>query len=286
MSDIDTVINYLVTKKFGMFVTLVQAFNQLPKAKTSDVTLEEKSAEIEAYKTTLRKLSKTELLTLHKQTLDEDKERNRLAAINEENSRFYNLKNANADFNHWAKADYWTLDEAVALSFGKEPKIVNLPAIQKLVDKSVFCQTYAKRYDLAKRATFCKQFNDAIPPVYFLNWADDMDFELPQGLLDNVKNYAGRAINWRHEYVELKSLYDEISEQPKPESTRKSENLLQALAAIAMDAYGYDPDSAKSTTPKDIADALARLGQKVDPKTIRGWLKEGSALLPRNPNTD
>lgn len=287
MTDsLEAIIDYLTSKKFGILATLAPAmrsFNSGAGIK-SEITPQEN--EIEAYKVTLRNMDKTELLTLHKQMLDQDKERNRQAAINEENNRFYNLGNAKADFNHWAKAEYWTLDEAIALSFGKEPKIVNLPAIQKLLDKSVFCQTYAKRYDLAKRATFCKQFNDAIPPVYFLNWADDMDIELPQGLLDNVKNYAGQAINWRHEYAELKSRYGVISEQPKPESTRKSENLLQALAAIAIDAYGYDPDSAKSTAPKDIADALARLGHKVDPKTIRGWLREGSELLPRKPDND
>lgn len=286
MSEIDAAINYLVTKKFGIFATFVETFSQFPQGNVSNVMLDEKAAEIEAYKATLRKLSENELLTLHKQMLGQDKERNRQATINEENNRFYNLRNANADFNHWAKAEYWTLDEAIALSFGKEPKIVNLPAVQKLADKSAFCQTYAKRYDLAKRATLCKQFNDAIPPDHFLNWAYGVDIELPQVLIDAVKKYAGQPINWLNEYNDLKSRYDEISEQPKPESTRKSENLLQALAAIAIDAYGYDPDSAKSTAPKDIADALARLGQKVDPKTIRGWLKEGSALLPRKPDND
>ena len=70
---------------------------------------------------------------------------------------------------------------------------------------------------------------------------------------------------------------------PQPESTRKTENLLRALASIAIDAYGYTPESAKSTIPQDIADAISKHGLTFDPKTIRGWLKEGIALLPTKP---
>lgn len=72
----------------------------------------------------------------------------------------------------------------------------------------------------------------------------------------------------------------------KAESTRKTENLLMALTAIAMDDYGYVPKSSKSTAPKDIADALAKRGCSIDPRTIRGWLKEGAGLLEPSPKTD
>ncbi|OIQ76137.1 hypothetical protein GALL_421890 [mine drainage metagenome] len=77
-----------------------------------------------------------------------------------------------------------------------------------------------------------------------------------------------------------------IEPTSKPESTRKTENLLQALTCIAIDAYGYDPKSGKSTAPSDIASALDFLGKPVNPKTIRGWLKEGADLLPPIPHKD
>jgi hypothetical protein len=72
----------------------------------------------------------------------------------------------------------------------------------------------------------------------------------------------------------------------KPESTRKIDNLLQALTCIAIDAYGHDPKSNKSTAPSDIANALSKLGKNFDQKTIRGWLKEGADLLPPIPRKD
>ncbi len=66
----------------------------------------------------------------------------------------------------------------------------------------------------------------------------------------------------------------------QPESTRKIENLLRALTSIAMDVYGYNPESGKNTAPKEIADAMSLRGFEKDEKTVRGWLKEGAALLP------
>jgi|GEM_PF-5275744 len=87
-------------------------------------------------------------------------------------------------------------------------------------------------------------------------------------------------------YIEAKGLSvrfftDEtlISRKAISESTRKSDNLLKALAAIAIDDYGYDPKAIKSSAPDDIAKALASNGVSFDVKTIRGWLKEGAELL-------
>lgn len=43
----------------------------------------------------------------------------------EEASAFCNQPNAKADFDHWSKMAYWTLEEGGALLLGREPKRVN-----------------------------------------------------------------------------------------------------------------------------------------------------------------
>jgi hypothetical protein len=81
----------------------------------------------------------------------------------------------------------------------------------------------------------------------------------------------------------------ESIETPKKESARKTDNLLRALVCIAADAYGYNPASGKSTAPADIAGAISKYSGgefSPDAKTIKGWLKEGAALLPPNPQQD
>lgn len=70
------------------------------------------------------------------------------------------------------------------------------------------------------------------------------------------------------------------------ESTRKSENLLRALTSVAIDAYGYDPNSAKSCVPQDIVNAMSAHGINFDTKTVRNWLKEGADLLPSKTEKD
>ena len=43
---------------------------------------------------------------------------------------------------------------------------------------------------------------------------------------------------------------ESIEKTTKPESTRKTENLLRTVASIAIDAYGYDPESQTQTRRK------------------------------------
>lgn len=281
MYAIEAAIDYLVTKKFGFIAALAPALATLRNERNErNVTLD-KNAEIEAYKITLRNMPESELLTLHKRALAEAAENTKQAAIREEQKRFYNLASANADFVHWSKAAYWTIDEAIALSFGKEPDVVTWQKIESVKDKTVFAKNYAKRRDLAKRAVAAKKLTEPVLPIRFLTWANEVNIELPPALISEVEKLGTSVINWEAVYRKLKAEFDALSEKSnaKPESTRKTENLLQAFAAIAIDAYGYDPEAVKSTAPADITRALQQHGKEVDPKTIRTWLKEGKTLL-------
>jgi hypothetical protein len=125
-----------------------------------------------------------------------------------------------------------------------------------------------------------------MPPLLFISWAKQINIELPNTLIEEVTKISGSEINWHEQYQKLKADYDVLAAQStntqKPESTRKTNNVLQAFTAIAIDAYGYDPKAEKSTAPQDIANALEKLGAVGNPKTIRSWLKEGAELLPSN----
>lgn len=275
MPSIETIISFLVSRKFGSTAILAPALANFDKSENSENS--KKVAEIEEYKRTLRNVQSNDLLTLYNSEL-----------VKQENERFYNQRYANADFVHWAKAAHWTLDEAIALSFGKEPEIVTWKEIEKLKGQTSFAKVFAKRRDLALRATHWKKFGDTIPPVTFISWAKEINVELPNVLIEEVAKIGGAAINWHVQYLKLKADYDVLAAQStntqKPESTRKTNNVLQAFTAIAIDAYGYDPKAEKSTAPQDIANALDKLGAVGNPKTIRSWLKEGAELLPSNPH--
>lgn len=290
MFSIEAAITYFVNKKFGIVATIMPALAKLQKSQNIEAETPSEVIEIENYKKSLREIEPAELENRYNQAIAMDITQAKQNAINEENLRFYNLQSANADFVHWSKAAHWSLDEAIALSFGKEPEIVTWKKIEPLKDKTAFAKAYAKRRDLALRATRWKKFGDTIPPVIFISWTKEVHIELPNALIEEVTKVGGVAINWHGQYLKVKAERDELASKPenkqKSESTRKTENVLQAFAGIAIDAYGYEPKSAKSTAPQDIAVALSKLGKKVDQKTIRNWLKEGIELLPANPHKD
>lgn len=273
-------VNYLLGRKYGIISTLVPTFASL-NAYKKDTVITDKAAEIKEYENKLRKMPVNELLALHKQSL-----------IDDENSRFYNLKSANADFEHWSKAAYWTLEEAIALSFGKQPDIVTWKALEQYKQKSAFVRTYAKRRDLALRATHWKKFGDTIPPVIFIDWCKQLKIELPNELVSELAKVGCTATNWYDEYQKLKNVHDELSKQQlknpvnitKPESTRKIDNLLQAIAGIAIYGYKHDVNSARSNASQDLSDDISKTGKTIDTKTIRGWIKEGIDLLPAKQN--
>lgn len=277
MSSTETMISFLVSRKFGFTATFATAFANFDKTPNSENS--KNVTQIEAYKQTLRNVDSNELLTLYNEEL-----------AKQERERFYNQRYANADFAHWAKAAHWTVDEAIALSFGKEPSVVTWKEIEKLKNETTFAKTFTKRRDLALRAVQSKKLGDNIPPPLFINWANELNIELPNVLIDEVAKISGATINWQEQYAKLKAEYDALlakaTAAQKPESTRKSNNLLQAFTAIAIDAYGYNPKAEKSTAPQDIANALGKLGTVGNPKTIRSWLKEGAELLPHSPHKD
>lgn len=52
-------------------------------------------------------------------------------ATAKEAAKFYNQAQAEADFAHWGKMEYWTSDEALALLLGKDPRIVSRSAMKR-----------------------------------------------------------------------------------------------------------------------------------------------------------
>jgi hypothetical protein len=66
---------------------------------------------------------------------------------------------------------------------------------------------------------------------------------------------------------------------PKEVASRERQTLYKLIIAMAMDGYGYKPMASRSPIPKQIEDALDRLGIPVSDDTIRRKLKEAAELL-------
>jgi hypothetical protein len=144
---------------------------------------------------------------------------------------------------------------------------------------------FVVRLDKEEHALFDLRFRS--PPQWAHNlYLNSRALQVWEWFCSDYNDHDENLLRARKEAI-ARILDDEMEESiektTKPESTRKTENLLRTVASIAIDAYGYDPESQKSNAPQDIAEALARSGHSIDPKTIRSWLKEGVTLLPPSP---
>ena len=77
------------------------------------------------YRQALRAMPSAELNAFFELELERARREAAEKAEAEERKRFFNAAQAAADVMHWSKASIWTLEEAVALSFGKDPKYVS-----------------------------------------------------------------------------------------------------------------------------------------------------------------
>ena len=85
--------------------------------------------------------------------------------------------------------------------------------------------------------------------------------------------------------VKLSMLNAEEKENPKPLSDRERISLLKMVIGMAVKGYGYNPQSSRSTTAKEIASDLQLLGVSVDEDTVRKWLRESALQLPSDWNS-
>ena len=222
------------------------------------------------------------------------------AKIDEDIKNLY----ASGDFEHWSKAQYWTIDEAVALSLGKAPERVNWSNVKPMVDYSPFAKRYHDIRDLALRCVTWETLYDPILPALFLSWARKNDLSFPDELATKVTARHGNAVNWRLLYDKLKENSErEIAElraalssdagrqnpdepqatmkgQNESSSTRERESLLKLVIIAAVKKYRYVPNAARSEAVGRIKRDLEDCGLSLDDATILKYLRQGADLLP------
>ncbi|MDH5721849.1 MAG: hypothetical protein OEY94_00815 [Alphaproteobacteria bacterium] len=100
----------------------------------------------------------------------------------------------------------------------------------------------------------------------------------------NIFSDQDLIVHLQEQNESLKKAYETNNQnKPKPLHTKERETLLKIIAGMATDAYGYDPNAARSPIPREIADILAEKEIPLDPDTVRKWLKEAAEILPQSP---
>jgi hypothetical protein len=310
-------IEFLVDRKFGASLSS-GGITVWMSAERRAQTNPRLARQISDYQEQLRQLLPDDIKALVKEEQERQKAEMKEKNEREERERFFNQPHAQADFDHWSRAAHWTLDEAVALSFGKAPERVNWEKVKPFVQVSEFAFQYQRRRDLALRARAWEQLFDPVLPGIFVAWAKRTDIPVPPELEAALTARGTQIADWKTHYDNLSAKFDEhhqswleicekkdgqirhllqqreelqnrldsaatpaLSATPEISlGTRERESLLKLVIGMAVGGYGYDSAAARSEHPAEIANDLATSGVALDVDTVRKWLKQAAELLP------
>lgn len=197
-----------------------------------------KIAEAETYETALRSKSLAEIQALYAEAAAQPAQAATLPSKVdlEEQRRFFNQPQANADFDHWTKTAHWTLDEAVALSFGKAPEVVRWENVKYYSQVSPFAAQYARVRDLTLRAVPWKQLYDPILPSLFLAWAKRTDVSYPPELERRLLARGHQIADWKTHYDSAREEVDKA----RTENERAKAEMAAFREAVAGVIAGKD----------------------------------------------
>lgn len=214
----------------------------------------------------------------------------------EENSLPFNRPSAIADLVFWGKMARWTLEEAIALSLGRNPSIVTHGEVEGggerflagAMFRSPFRREYLRRHSLAARARQAYELSDPIKPEDFLSWALRVYESIPPLLVETVQAMGRNVVDARNLASLVAELQSKLDRRGSwPWGTYETKFLRELEAAATRFWINYDPNDA-TTAPKNetvvqwlegrgnskrIAEAMATIlradGMPTGPRVVR-----------------
>lgn len=183
----------------------------------------------------------------------------------------FGVANYRADFRYWSQMPEFTLNEALLLSLGIEPKHFSDDEIEKLQSEMERGANLWKpmEYLLARRKQMARQFptygrGRKISPLELFAWIEQVELDV---------------------HPEFNSKYLTARPQKAPEletvrlDHREKTSMLQLIVTMAVGGYGYEPGKPRSQTPKEIENDAAELGIEVSAETVRKYLRSSESQI-------
>jgi len=176
-------IEFIILRKFPLYKVVKYGEKQPPGSVPNRVVDRGLRKEILGYEKEILSLDRPSFEKLYSQILEEKNQER-------EESYFFNQPDAQADFDYWARLSSWKVEEAVALSFGKNPKVVTFKKItQDDVKHSSLSHEYVCIHDIVIRAVDDGVLNKKLKPSVFLAWAKGLKISVPDGLIEAVNKF-------------------------------------------------------------------------------------------------
>lgn len=140
----------------------------------------------------------------------------------------FNQPHARADFDHWAKMEYWTVDEGIALLLGRSPAALVWDQVKNVGSPVVW--QFARIREAARRAVDWKALYEGNRPSAFILWAKRFEYPVPAELEEKVRKFGHFMGDWYSNHTELKKLYDQLQEHHEA-STEQAKTMYEGLIA-------------------------------------------------------
>jgi hypothetical protein len=199
----------------------------------------------------------------------------------------------------WLIQASWELDEAVAISLGRDPRDVNWPIVEPYSGSSSHAYEYEKRWVTVMRAREQGLLLDPVAPADFIRWATSLGLycavaedELPcppapgsepapSRPPHSVEHSAAVPPKTNSKRQDARRSEEELSNawEDRELNPQERRSLLTLLYGMSRHSYEYDPSKKKSSTVSLIQTALETNGVRLDRKTIKKYLEEADSLV-------
>lgn len=190
-----------------------------------------------------------------------------------------------ANFDYWAKMAKFHLDEAALLSLGLEPTQhfrhrleIDKPKRQEFVEAEEFA---LRRLEIFRRQFAQISRRAKIGPKELVEWVRVVELDCHPGFLRMLDVIDGRESSTVESLASSEDSEAAVDIDRAPEG-REMASLARLLTAIAMEDYGYRPESLRSPIPREFQDITYRQGLSVSQDTIRKYLRIGAKYLPKD----
>lgn len=133
------------------------------------------------------------------------------AILDRESTQFFNQPACIARYDYWARAAFWTVEEAVALTLGRDPSRVNWQAfVARDATQTSLATSYVLLHELIQRWVQAGLLSSTLNPIDYLEWCRRVQFNPPQELVERIEALGNCVIDWRSEFTRLSAEHQEV----------------------------------------------------------------------------
>lgn len=246
------------------------------------------------YEDELDDLTEDELASRFAVLVEAQQVKNRAKGLAHDRERFFNGPAAGADFAYWCSVPLWAPEEAVALSLGKDPNVVNRATLADLApDTSPFASEFHRRLTVVQRSIEAKNLAERVAPAMLVEMMIELGWKFPSQFPDMAQRPNGeseQAVALEARIAELEGQLALLaSNQAKyltptdQMASKRPATLYAIIRGLAINRFGWP------NAPKVVAKMISSLdlaGVSISDDTLSDVLADAERWSDGKPKSD